>query len=1842
MKKGFLIFILMWITSMNILFGQTYDALWRQVKDAQEKDMPKTEQEVLRKIAAKAEKEHAYGHLLKAQLCEARSACVVSPDSLEPAIKRIVAKEKQTSDDALRAVYDAVLGYLYAHSGRQRDINPELSESYNQKAMSQPEKLANIKATTYKPLVVEGSDSHYFGNDLLSLIAYETKQFKALHDYYLTTDNRVAQMLSGLELLKSEVNSETPKRQLERLDSLIERYGDLTEAAEIAITRYERMADLKDVTTQERMAYIDHALSKWGQWKRIDVLRNARKWLTNRQFTATMEHKVFIPNREQVVKLKDLRGISQLTMHVYRAKIDGDNTFGGDLSNTSNYKKLKPLLTELPELTQTCHYGLHKDYELFEDSLILPGLPVGVYLLEIETKPATEVNRQLYYVSDVRMMLQHLPGNQQRIVTLNATTGQPIKGASVRISHEEYGSGQKGKVVTITTNADGEYLYKAEGRYNLKYNAFTPTDKACPPERLWNTFNYSKEKETKEYGVVYTDRAIYRPGQAVHVAAVIYQQQDGYKHQAVAGKEMTITLRDANWQEVSQKTVKTDRFGTCATDFVLPSTGLTGQYSVKVNDYVGFFRVEEYKRPTFQVEFQKVELDYADGDTVAAKATVKSYAGVPVQGAKVNYRVVRRHAFWWMTYSRYWMSGQIGNSSEEKEVASGETTTADDGTFTVNMPMKLPETRYPMFYNFVVIADVTDQAGETHQGQLSLPLGNRKSALTTTLPDQVQAEQMPQVMFNLRNAAGNDIDDEVKYQIDGGKWITVKTNTLFSLPKLKSGKHKLTATVNDQEVPLEQEFVVFSENDKRPAAETDDWFWQSATQFPNDGKPVTVQVGSSDPDMHIVYSMFSGEKVLESGAIKKSAELINRKLTYQESYGNGVVLTFAWIKNGKVHQHTARITRPVPDKELKMQWTTFRDRLTPGQQEEWTLSITKPDGKPAEAQLMATLYDKSLDQIVKHNWELIPLTSLPLTNADWSSPSWRQLYWNGAQRQSYATVEELQFNSFDHDCYPSPWLQRLLIGVKASRPLALKKVSATTTIDMEEYEGISSDFANEALQGRIAGLNLKENSANELLEEESAEEEVQLRENLQETAFFYPQLLSDGEGHVSLKFTLPESLTTWQLLGVSHTTDMMYGRIQAEAVAQKDVMIQPNMPRFLRLGDQATLSARLFNTSGQPKSGRVRLQLIDPDTEKVVFEDQQDVSIEANGTTSAMFSVNCSTLSESLLVCRWTVSGEDYSDGEQHYLPILPDTERVTVTVPFTQNEPGTKTIDLKALIPSSTRQTPDAAKVTVEYTNNPAWLMLLTLPTISQTIDDNAVSQAVSLYTNLLGRHIIEQNPNLKTVFEQWKQESASPSLSKNSPLQMNQELKDLLLTETPWVMDANRESEQKQLLSGFFDPNTIQQRIESATEKLGKLQKHDGSWSWWEGMRGSSFMTIGISEMLVRLNQMVGQQSETQSMLDKAFHFMGGEMVELVNEMKKQEKKGVKPHFPNYLALEWLYICAIDGRSLPADVQSANTYLKKLLKKDVKNQTIYEKALSAIVLGDKLYIQSLKEWTVYKEEMGRYYDTPRASYSWRNYRIPTQVAAIEALQRLTPNDRQTIEEMQRWLLQEKRTTCWDTPLNSVNAVYAFLQGEPKMKALATHSPLTTLKLDSQPIETSKATAGIGYVKATQSYHGEQTFTAEKTSTGTSWGAVYAQFMQQASDIRDQQSGISVKREVLSTDLTSLHSPLQIGDRIKIRITIVADRDYDFVQVVDKRAACLEPVQQLSGYHWGYYCSPKDFTTNYYFDMLPKGKHVIETEYYIDREGQYETGTCSAQCAYSPEFRGLTKSQTIIVKPKQ
>ena len=536
---------------------------------------------------------------------------------------------------------------------------------------------------------------------------------------------------------------------------------------------------------------------------------------------------------------------------------------------------------------------------------------------------------------------------------------------------------------------------------------------------------------------------------------------------------------------------------------------------------------------------------------------------------------------------------------------------------------------------------------------------------------------------------------------------------------------------------------------------------------------------------------------------------------------------------------------------------------------------------------------------------------------------------------------------------------------------------------------------------------------------------------------------------------------------------------------------------------------------------------------------------------------------------------------------------------------------------------------------------MVQSLPILGQPCEHSAIDQAASYYSNLLGKTLLNQNPQVKSVFEQWKLESNQTSLT--SQLEKNQELKDLVLNETPWVNAADRESEQKQRLADFFDENGLNNRMTMAVEKLQKLQNADGSFSWYPGMQGSTQITVAIEEMLVRLNKMAGEQQSTKQMQQKAFNYIAQEMMKLVNEMKKEEKKGRKPTFPSFTALRWLYLCALDGRSLSSNVQSANNYLIALLKKDIKRQTIYEKALTAIVLtqhGEHKkameYVQSLKEYTVYTEEMGRYYDTPRASYSWYDYKIPTEVAAIEAIQKVTPKDNQTIDEMRRWLLQEKRTQAWDTPINSVNAIWAFLANNASQTSLTSLTSPTALAIDGAPIDLPKATAGLGYVKTAVDEPQGKTFTSTKISEGTSWGAVYAQFFQKISDIEASQSGITIKREIMTMKSPST---LKVGDRIKVRITIETTRDLDFVQVIDRRAACMEPVRQLSGYQQGAYVSPKDAATHYFYYGLAKGKHVIETEYYIDRAGRYETGTCTVGCAYAPEYRATAPSMILNVK---
>lgn len=1826
--------------------ADTYPALWKKVTEAQAKDLPRTQMEWLDKIINKAEKGADYGQLLKAQLLRAAAQTQIAPDSADVALSHLETQASEAKDPAKKSVYATVLGKLYERRLDDEEAKAK-SKHWFAVAMEDPTSLAQHKCAEYEPAVAEGVDSKIFGNDLLHVVGMEAKAYKALQAYYASKGNRPAACISaclGLRYGREVDTYEVRKsKYLQALDSLIREYGDLREAGELAIERSQFLSNAPDMTAEDNVNYINYALNKWGDWPRMNQLRNSLADWQRPRFNINFGDRMLLPQAKRLVRINAIRNIVSLTLNIYRMNIGGDCAL--DPGDPDGWATLQKKVVAGAVQTLTKHYVGQPAWKENSDSLTIQGLPVGVYLVEATTDNSKiEPQRALLNVSNLYVMAQGLPDNQVRYVVVNATTGEAVPGAHLRLTTPATYDNEKEQTIGLTTDKNGEAYYKYSKRVPEKAFAYTDNDKALRETNVSARYNYWSNKDNQEDTRLFTDRAIYRPGQQVHVALIAYKQERAPQMtKPQVGKRVKLTLCDPNYKEVASQDVTTDAFGSASADFTLPKSGLTGRFTIKSDDYgVARFRVEEYKRPTFEITYDSCKVNYQPGDTVKVRGWAKTYSGVPVQGSKVSYEV-RRELRWWS-----WRSDE-----RAKQLLTDSTVTASDGSFTVKLPMTYPDNinlDHPVFFNISANAKVTDGTGETHEAETSLPLSNRQAVLTTDLPDKSLRDSLKVFTVKRTNLAGKQTDGIVNYRLDGHAWKTAEANKPIALGEtLPSGKHELEAICGQDTV--KKSFVVFSYSDKKPVVTTHEWFYVSDHEFPNDGRPVYIQVGTSDKDTHIYYSVFSGERILTKGVSKLSDEVVTRKLHYKEEYGEGVTITLAWVKSGKMYSHLVSLTRPVPDHKLKLTWKTFRDKLTPGQKEQWTLHIETPQGHPATAQLLASMYDKSLDAIAKHQWKFNIENFFSTPSAFWSR-GWQQavgLY--GFESANALNVHALDFSHLDPAMFDFANPNNFRYG---SRRLLMSRANTLETADAASntlYETSVQVKKNKAEavesapqhQGKIAGLgNYKGQGA----EDGQTATAAQVRENLQETAFFYPALTSDDKGNVNISFTLPESVTTWKFMGLAHDANFNYGQITAEAIATKAVMVQPNLPRFVRQGDQTGVTCRIANMSDKDVKGKARLQLLNPETDKVVEEWTAPFAVKAGQTATASFTLDGDRLADlgqgaSLFIARVTAEGQGFSDGEQHYLPLLPNKEYVTTTLPFTQNGAGAKTLDLSKVFPSADKRN----RLTVEYTNNPAWLMIQALPTVANPTEQNAISLATALYANTIAQHLLASNPTITKTVKLWQMEPGDGS-SLTSNLQKNGELKTLLLSETPWVADANRETEQKQQLANYLNASAADYRLKTFTEKLAALQNPDGSFSWWPEMPGNKWITMEVVGTLTRLNSLMATQDHTM-LLGKAFSYLDRRIADEVKDLKKEaQKKRPSVQAPSEFACDYLYASALAGRKQTPDMR----YLLGLLEKKPTRLTIYGKARTAVILAQyghaqraKEYLQSLNEYSVYKEETGRYYDTRRASYSWKDYRIPTQVAAIEALRLLDPNDTKTLDDMKRWLLQEKRTQSWDTPINTVDAVYAFLadqKGQADMDKLSTPQA-ATLKVDGHKLDLPQATAGMGYVKTVIDTPSPATFTAEKTSEGTSWGALYAQYWQKASDVTAQSSGLEVKREVLVDGkvIGDKNIQVKVGDKVKVRITIVADRDYDFVQVQDKRAACLEPAGLTSGYHWGYYCTPKDNVTNYYFDLMAKGQHVMETDYFVDRQGEYASGICTAQCAYSPEYAGRegAKHFTII-----
>ena len=1892
MKIRYLSLIVLLVMSVFApMQAQTYDNLWKELEVLERKDLPKSVISEAMKIYDKAKAEQNVPQMMKAYLTAMQYRSLLTPDSLKVDMNGLEQWASQTGSMEDKAILYSILGEMTMPADVKKGLG------YLQASLKDKDRLLLIPVEKLRPMVRVGEASkRYFRDNLYNLLArraiqimqqyrwqaaakanqtnslpadmtdmdqFVTYQFVPVSDCdltaavmqtyqsllkaYDTETEREGWLLTGIDALNYLYRNFSGNFSNDVCQQELRKWIHTYPAVKTVPEAYLALAQFLQYQNNqvERLRIVREGIAGYPRYEGINQLKNIEKEILNASLS--LEIATAYPGEQQSVKV-NYKNLTGITLQLYKVNLPVTSAV---LQNRTTHFESKYARLQREE-----HFSLKPttDYLNVDTTLTIQAPQAGIYFLKAVPDGKKGVSDgTLMNVTALKTIYRPLPDGTLELVVVDAVSGQPVSEAEVTIYTEKGG----GYSPQQTYQADKQGTLKLDFLNSNKYwyNAHTAADNAMPILNLWKNDYYYKESKRKEVLQLFTDRSIYRPGQTVYVSGLAYEMEKD-STRVLADKKYTVSLYDANNNETGKVEVRTNGFGSFSGQFVLPSPCLTGYFSLRAADTSVSFKVEEYKRPTFDVTFEPVKVEYQVGDSIEVVGMAKTFAGAPVQNARVHYNISRSYAWVW----RF-----MGRGSARWE---GEAMTDADGKFSVPVHFEIDSDRResPLwYYTYNIQADVTDGAGETQQANLSLPLGSTSMVLNMdNLPDNLVKEKKLEIKLTAMNLSGEPVDTPVTYQVvemeeqkdgqekEGRKVLTgtVEANKSFvpeAIYALPSGNYRLKLSAKDtqgRECTASKNFLLFSLNDKRPPFVITDWFYQDGLEF-DAASPATVYIGSSEKNVYLLYDVFAGNKRLESKRIELSDSVVSFRFPYKKEYGDGILVSMAFVKDGRLYSHNARIMKPAPEKKLQLKWTTFRDKLRPGQQEEWKLTVLYPDGSPAEAEMLATMYDASLDKIYSaHKLDfgvdfhyVVPLT-----------------YWNTSyMRNAYLYVDfplkrlravPLEYSEL---IIPSTGrMEAMVVGYGGS-----PRATLAGALKIRGRSAANAVMNQEAVTDMVLQEEMVETSAQEKVEMGSSEElaetgDIQIRENFAETAFFYPQLRTNEKGEVSISFVLPESLTRWKFMGLAHTRNVDYGKIEATATASKEFMLQPNMPRFVRVGDKANIAASLMNLSDKGVKGTVRMELFNPETEKVFYSQKQKFDVKGGETGHVNFTFEVGD-KYAVMACRMVADGDTFSDGEQRYIPVLTDKQWVTETVPLNVNGEGAHIFSLENLFNKHSK-TASEQRLTVEFTAHPAWYAVQALPVVANPQNEDALSWATAYYAHSLAACIVKENPRIKQIFDSWKAQSGTKETFMSN-LQKNQELKNILLAETPWLTEATNEAEQKQRIATLFDLNTMNSQLAVSVEKLGELQNADGAWSWYKGMQGSRYVTTQVMEMLVRLNALTHQDADSrmQPMIQKGFEYLGKQAAEEYKSMKEAEKKGAVGLRPSEQVLRYLYICALDGKA-PVD-EKVNRYFIDKLSGEGKELTIYEKALGAIILQQagkvaeaKLFMQSLMEYSVVTDEMGRYFDTPKARYSWFSYKIPTEVAAMEAIQRIT-KDTKAIDEMKRWLLKQKQTQTWETPIATADAVYALMA--TGASDLLANTGGVEITLGKEMIRTPVDDA-IGYIKKTVigDVMNIKKVRVDKEGTGMGWGAVYAQYLESMDQISGQGNGLSVSRQLYKGDEALNESaPLKVGDKITVRLTVKADRDMDFVQIKDDRAACMEPLQAVSGFRWsnglGYYQATKDASTQFFIDQMRKGTYVIEYQVYVNRTGEYQTGIATVQSAYAPEFGGHTGGYRVMVE---
>lgn len=1668
---------------------------------------------------------------------------------------------------------------------------------------------------------------------------------------------------------------------------------------------------------------------------------NAQSAIRNIQLsTITFAHSVIYPGQPSLLNFsfKNCKKINlrviPMTGTEYEAisRQNAKNRFAQLIQKKYLFEKNIPL----PEV---------RDYRTKSGNYLLPALKNGSYVILATNGVFNTSNKNEYTEIFVHVSQAHLNYRENdthyEFLATDKSSGHPLQGVDVIVTTYKNSWGKDlDRTYKLTTNKNGkcevDISCGKEGN-RIEIAAYwkdkEPFFKTQDYKYNYYSFN-NKDSVLNRRVHLFTDRNIYRPGQTIYYKGILVEELQKYRPtnsteavRTVSDEQIDLSLKDANWQLVEKNAHVTNEYGSFSGSFVIPTSGLTGVFHLETANGSCTFRVEEYKRPTFEIAIDQPKEEFKLEQEVMVTGNVKAFAGYGIDGATVKYHVVRKASFpWW----RWWW---YSPSSAPAEIANGETTTDADGNFSLNFIAQpdLECQRFNPLYNYEVSVNVTDINGETHSAKTIISISKIGLQIVADLPDEISSNDKNEFPVKVTNLSGQTQKASLHYKIElletpsdyryecpnHNYFLSDSTEMLNALPYLDinntrrpeewkmaksiqqgdfhsdgknsfsianlnhyaEGTYKITFTTTDKdnnEVVAEHYVTVFNPESKHCVAYKPIWLYQNPDNVVEVGNTVQITLGTYLKNAEVLFEIVSNDKLLESRwiTLNQGKTTINYPLSEKEL---GQLIFHAFIvQNGRTYSDDLGLYVPYSHQKIDFDFITFRDKTQPGSQEQYQIRLKNHLGEKVAAELLCAMYDASLDALAGTNsfskFIFVHNKSSYRYSFQYGPSNFSQSYVHRLSKVSFGNYKERQYPALN--CFfGSRYGYRTTYGRSVTSALSpLEGVVNQEEVVLNVVENnikystdfdLAADFAEEATsidletgEDVTANMQLASKSSNE-------DEPVPVRTNFAETAFFYPHLKTDADGNVLVSFTMPESLTRWHLQGFAHNNDLMSGYFEKFVTTSKKLMVVPNAPRFLREGDTLEFSAKVVNTDSVMQCGNVTLSFRNAmdDTPLNLIQDANVMPFEVKPGESqeVHFSVvvprDLSAVTYRIVATNLETPA--FSDGEEATLPVLTNRILVTEAMQLHISGKGSKTFTFDRLKNSFAADSPTLStqSLTLEFTPNPIWYAIQAMPYLMEYPYECNEQVFSRYYANALAANLVNSHPRIKTVFDEWLNSTPDAFCSQ---LEKNQELKSILLEETPWVMDAQRESARKQNIALLFDLQRMAREGKDACRKLQDRQNGDGGWSWFNGGQSSTYITEHILAGLGHLQVLNVPTDFNNSTQRKAINYIDQQMYDYYQRYQRKDKVS------GWGDIHYLYARSFFMKqAVPEKCKEAYNFNYNNIKKNWKNQSIYMQGMIALICyrnGDtqlaKEIVGHIKSMAQHNEEMGMFWKKSGYGYFWYEAPIERQALLIEAFNTIT-KDEKSVEEMQLWLLKQKQTQSWPTTKSTTEAIYALLLNNSQLEN-ANSVQLTLGGWQyTEGDGSEQAEAGTGYIK--KSWPGAEvkadmaTLKIDKSSSGPAWGGLYWQYLENLDKVEHSQDvEMNIRKQLYKVELNERgevlteiteQSPIKVGDRVRVRVEIRTDRDMEYVHLKDMRAACFEPTNVLSGYKhqdglW-YYESTRDAATNFFIDYLPKGTYVFEYTLVATMAGTYSNGLTTMQCMYAPEFTSHSEGIRVTVR---